>query len=182
MMSVIESFMTRREKRRAERGTLLPSQAAFLRTIVIGCADPRVDPGHVLGLRDGEAAVIRNIGGRVTSATLATLAMLRQLCKGAGGDLAEGWNLVLLHHTDCGIQRLHSPPDLVAEYLGVARERLSSQALDDPHASLRLDVQLLRDAVDFSQHVLVSGLSYDVATGEVELVVSPTAFVDKGVR
>jgi len=34
--------------------------------MVIGCVDPRVDPGHVLGLSDGEAAIIRNVGGRIT--------------------------------------------------------------------------------------------------------------------
>ncbi len=37
---------------------------------VIGCVDPRVDPSDVLGLTLGEAAVIRNVGGRVTPATL----------------------------------------------------------------------------------------------------------------
>jgi carbonic anhydrase len=34
------------------------------KTIVIGCLDPRVDPMDVLGLEPGEAAIIRNIGGR----------------------------------------------------------------------------------------------------------------------
>jgi len=34
--------------------------------MVIGCVDPRVDPGHVLGLDNGEAAIIRNVGGRIT--------------------------------------------------------------------------------------------------------------------
>src|ERR1700733_5952688 len=31
-------------------------------TIVVGCVDPRVDPANVLGLKLGEAAVIRNVG------------------------------------------------------------------------------------------------------------------------
>ncbi|WP_425343349.1 carbonic anhydrase [Pseudofrankia saprophytica] len=34
--------------------------------MVVGCVDPRVDPTHVLGLEQGEAAVIRNVGGRIT--------------------------------------------------------------------------------------------------------------------
>jgi carbonic anhydrase len=34
--------------------------------MVIGCVDPRVDPGHVLGLSNGEAAIIRNVRGRIT--------------------------------------------------------------------------------------------------------------------
>ena len=38
---------------------MLPSTG----TVVIGCVDPRVDPVNVLGLKQGEAAVIRNVGG-----------------------------------------------------------------------------------------------------------------------
>ena len=42
---------------------LMPS----LKTFIIGCVDPRVDPAQVLGIKLGEVAVIRNIGGRITS-------------------------------------------------------------------------------------------------------------------
>jgi carbonic anhydrase len=41
--------------------------------MVVACVDPRVDPARVLGLRQGEAAVIRNVGGRITPATLKTM-------------------------------------------------------------------------------------------------------------
>jgi carbonic anhydrase len=34
--------------------------------MVIGCVDPRVDRGHVLGPSNREAAIIRNVGGRIT--------------------------------------------------------------------------------------------------------------------
>src|SRR6195952_415080 len=44
--------------------------------MVIGCVDPRVDPTQVLGIRHGEAAVIRNVGGRITPSTFRTIAML----------------------------------------------------------------------------------------------------------
>ena len=36
--------------------------------MVVGCVDPRVDPTRVLGIGHGEAAVIRNVGGRITPA------------------------------------------------------------------------------------------------------------------
>jgi len=76
--------------------------------------DPRVDPVDVFGVEAGEAAIIRNVGGRVTPSTIDTLAMLRQVTRAAGGDLAAGWNLVVLHHTDCGITRLGGAPKLLA--------------------------------------------------------------------
>lgn len=73
------------------------------KTIVIGCLDPRVDPMDILGLKQGEAAIIRNIGGRINSALLETLILLPIVTKAVGQEMDPGWNLVILHHTDCGI-------------------------------------------------------------------------------
>ena len=77
-----------------------------LKLFVIGCVDPRVDPAQVLGIDLGLAAVIRNIGGRVTAGVLKELALLRKLTQAAGGDFDQGWNFVVLQHTDCGILRM----------------------------------------------------------------------------
>jgi carbonic anhydrase len=54
-------------------GTLMPSLPRSLpnvKAIIIGCADMRVDPANVLGIKPGEAVVIRNIGGRITPGLL----------------------------------------------------------------------------------------------------------------
>ena len=59
-----------------------------LRTLVVGCVDPRVDPAHVLGLETGDAAVIRNVGGRVTPDVLAELALLGRLARSLVGSAA----------------------------------------------------------------------------------------------
>ena len=65
--------------------------------MVIGCVDPRVDPAHVLGLGHGEAAVIRNVGGRITPATLRTMVMLGRVGQAhQDGRPAGDWNLVIL--------------------------------------------------------------------------------------
>src|SRR4051794_29160865 len=50
-------------------------------TVVVGCVDPRVDPANVLGLEQGEAAVIRNVGGRINKPLLETLAVLSVVAK-----------------------------------------------------------------------------------------------------
>jgi carbonic anhydrase len=59
-----------------------------LKALVVTCADPRADPAHVLGLELGEAAVIRNIAGRITPATLQAVAMMATVVAqyGASGD------------------------------------------------------------------------------------------------
>jgi carbonic anhydrase len=144
-----------------------------LRTLILGCVDPRVDPARVLGLNDGEAAIIRNVGGRVTPSTIDTLAMLRQVTRAMGTDLAAGWNLVVLHHTDCGITRLDGVPQLLAQFFGIAPDELHERAIDDPRASVALDIEALRESLAVSGELTVSGLVYDVATGLIETVVAP---------
>lgn len=52
------------------------------RAMIVGCADPRANPEPVLGLQLGGAAVICNIGGRVTPPTLAAVAALARLGTG----------------------------------------------------------------------------------------------------
>jgi len=42
--------------------------------MIIGCVDARVDSVDIFGLALGEAAVIRNVGGRITPATFQTMA------------------------------------------------------------------------------------------------------------
>ena len=75
-MSTLNSMLERNKDfaaRQSAAGTLMPSLPQALpnvRAIIIGCADMRVDPAHVLGIKPGEAVVLRNIGGRVTPGLL----------------------------------------------------------------------------------------------------------------
>src|SRR5262247_2400472 len=73
---------------------------------VLGCVDFWVDPSDVLGLGLGEGVVMRNIGGRITPATLRSWALLGRLGQGQ----LSGGHLVILHHIDCGITRLAAYP------------------------------------------------------------------------
>jgi carbonic anhydrase len=142
--------------------------------MVIGCVDPRVDPGHVLGLANGEAAIIRNVGGRITPATLRTLAMLSKVGQANAESRRPGdWNLVLLHHTDCGMTDLAAFPDLLAEYFEIEVAELDAKSVSDPDASVRVDVDVIRRSIHAPAY-LVSGLVYDVDTGVVDVVVPPT--------
>jgi len=77
--------------------------------------------------------------------------------------------MVILHHTDCGIKALAEYPELLAEHFEIPVEDLDTKAVDDPHAAVRIDVDIARRALPF----LVSGLVYDTQTGLVEVVVPP---------
>jgi ABC-type lipoprotein release transport system permease subunit len=69
----------------------LPRALPNVKAIIIGCADMRVDPAPVLGIKPGEAVVIRNIGGRITPGLLEQLGLLGRIGELAGigvaGDL-----------------------------------------------------------------------------------------------
>ncbi|SEO55674.1 carbonic anhydrase [Actinacidiphila rubida] len=147
---------------------LMPS----LKTIVIGCVDPRVDPEAVLGTDLGEVATIRNVGGRVTPGVMGELAMLRKVTQAFGGDIGPGWEFIVLHHTQCGITKLEGAPEALSEYFGVDQTDLAEEYVSDPHAAVTKDVEKLRSNTDLTG-VRVSGLVYDVSTGKVETVVAP---------
>ena len=82
---------------------------------VVGCMDARLDPLRALGLKLGNAHVIRNAGAVVTDDVLQWLAASR----GARGTTA----VVMLAHSDC---RAHGGDDEVARAVarnGVGRMR-----------------------------------------------------------
>jgi carbonic anhydrase len=159
-------------------GTLMPSlpQATpNLKATIIGCVDMRVDPVHVLGLKPGEALVIRNIGGRITPAVLEELGLLGRIGEvvrqipGGGGE----FNLIVLQHTDCGITRLTGDPARLAHLFQIQEGDLQAKAVTDPRAAVAGDVAWLRTIPALPAKWLISGLVYDVATGLVETVVPP---------
>ncbi len=142
--------------------------------MVIGCVDPRVDPAHVLGLRNGEAAIIRNVGGRIRRRPCARWGCWARSVQPTRAHGARGiWNLVILHHTDCGMTDLAPFPDLLAEYFDIAVAELEAKSVSDPVGSVRVDVDVILAAIHAAAY-LVSGLVYDVDTGLVETVVPPT--------
>lgn len=155
---------------------MLPSTG----TIVVGCVDPRVDPVDVLGLMPGEVAVIRNVGGRVNKPLMETLAILRIVAKASGREGGVK-NLVLLHHTDCGIIGCyHHAPDLLAQHMGVETSALEALDITDPHKSVVRDIAALRANSQLPDGVIVSGLVYDVTTGRIEAVVPPSPLRQAG--
>lgn len=147
---------------------IIPSR----KTMIIGCVDPRVDPMDVLGLAPGEVAIIRNVGGRVNPALFETMAMLRAVSRVGGAELGQGWNLIVLHHTQCGISGCyHHAPDMLANYMGVDKTGLDALHIHDPYQSVVIDVQALRANPDMPAQFTVTGLVYDVTTGLIETVV-----------
>jgi carbonic anhydrase len=145
------------------------------RAIIIGCADMRVDPAHVLGTKPGEAVVLRNIGGRITPGLLEQLGLLGRIGQVAGEVPGGGgeFHLIVLQHTDCGITRLAGDPAMLMHYFQIQEGALRTKAVTDPRAAVAVDVAALRAVPALPATWLVSGLMYDVTTGLVEIIVPP---------
>ncbi|TRW89158.1 carbonic anhydrase [Mycolicibacterium sp. 018/SC-01/001] len=142
--------------------------------MVIGCVDPRVDPAHIFSLANGQAVVLRNVGGRVTPGLLKSMGMLSRVALANATTRVPGpWNLIVLHHTDCGMTDLAPHTDLLAEYFAIPASELAHKAISDPYASVRVDTTVIQAAIHADDYY-VTGMVYDVATGRVEVIVPPT--------
>jgi carbonic anhydrase len=180
-MNELESLLERNQDfatQQSASGGLMPSLPGAMphvKALIIGCADMRVDPAHVLGIRPGEAVVIRNIGGRVTPGLLEQMGLLGRIGevaqKNPGGD--GEFHLIVMQHTDCGITRLGGDPDKLGRYFQISEAELKAKAIMDPRAAVAVDVALLRSIPALPAPWMLSGVVYDVATGRVEVVVPP---------
>jgi carbonic anhydrase len=180
-MSTLDSMLERNKDlaaRQSAAGTLMPSLPRALpkvKAIIISCADMRVDPAHVLGIKPGEAVVMRNIGGRITPGLLEQLGLLGRIGEVAGEIPGGGgeFHLIVLQHTDCGMTRLVGDPAMLTGYFQIPEAELKRKAVADPRAAVAVDVALLRAIPALPGDWLISGLVYDVATGLVDVVVPP---------
>ena len=180
-MNNLDSMLKRNKDfaaQQAAAGALMPSLPRALpnvKAIIVGCADMRVDPAHVLGIKPGEAVVMRNIGGRITPGLLEQLGLLGRIGEVAREILGGGgeFHIIVLQHTDCGITRLAGDPAMLTHYFQIQEGELKKKAVADPRAAVAVDVASLRAIPALPGEWLVSGLVYDVTTGLVEIAVPP---------
>jgi carbonic anhydrase len=129
---------------------------------VVTCMDARIDPLAALGLRPGEAHVIRNAGGVVTDDVLRSLAVSQH---------ALGTREVLvLHHSRCGMEGLDEAGflDGVEQATG-ARPAQDVRGFADVDDDVRAAVRTLRESA-YLVSTDVRGAVYDVETGAVRTV------------
>jgi len=144
--------------------------------LIVTCLDHRVDPAITLGLRLGEAPIIRNAGGRVTPAVIDDIAYLAYLAEQLfGGQIATDrlFEVAVVHHTECGTGFLADPGfrHQAAQATGLSEAALEASAVADPHTTVKSDVERLLTSPLLSPKVSVSGHVYDIATGRLTTTV-----------
>ena len=141
----------------------LPGQAAC-GLAVVTCMDSRIDPLGMLGLRKGDAKILRNAGARVTEDVLRTLVLANALL---GVE-----RVLVVAHTDCGMAKAtdEQVQERVTQRTGVDARSLEFRTIADQRQTLEQDVQRVR-SWPFLPHLPVAGCVYDVRTGALELAV-----------
>lgn len=124
------------------------------RLAVVTCMDSRIDVFAVLGLHLGEAHVLRNAGGRVTDDVLRSLALSAHVL---GVD-----TVVVMQHTNCGLAGVTD-----AELRELTGADLGFFPIDDHTAALREDIELIAGKPYLQPVQVISGLVYDVETGQI---------------
>ena len=130
---------------------------------VVTCMDARIDVGGVLGLGPGDAHVLRNAGGLVTEDTIRSLALSQWLIGTR--------SVLVVHHTDCALHRLHGPT--FHEQLYEAAGQLPTWELGtfvDLDTSVRESVRRIATAPFLRYRDRVYGFVLDVASGRLRAV------------
>jgi carbonic anhydrase len=136
------------------------------RIAVLTCMDARLDVLRMLGLRVGDAHVLRNAGGVVTEDGIRSL-MLSQRLLGTR-------EVMVIQHTGCGLLGL-SEKELTEEIERETGTRLpfALGGFDDLEESVRSSVARIRATPLLPHREHVRGFIYDIGTGRLAEVAPP---------
>ncbi len=146
-------------------------QSAGLPAVLVTCLDARTDPAHLFGIGPGAAAVIRNVGGRVTDEVITQLGALAGLGTTLIGPDVR-LDVGVIHHTMCGAMMLADTGirAQVADSGRVDGDAIAALGITDPVETVRADVAKLV-ASGLPDGITVSGYVYDTAAGTIRQVV-----------
>lgn len=126
---------------------------------MVTCMDSRLDPLGMIGLKPGDAKILRNPGGRVTDQALIALVL--------GVHLLKVDRILVVEHTRCAMaskseDELHAA---IGESAGIDATWMSLGAISNQEARIREDVHRVRSHPLIGDRALVGGFLYDVDSG-----------------
>lgn len=131
---------------------------------MVTCMDSRIDPLGMIGLKPGDAKILRNPGGRVNDQELVALVL--------GAHLLQVKRVLVVEHTRCAMAS--STEDQIHERIsgstGTDATWMSIGPISDQHRQLKADVHRVRSHPLIPESVEVGGFVYDVDTGLLEQV------------
>jgi carbonic anhydrase len=149
------------------------------RFAILTCMDARIDPAKLAGLREGDAHVIRNAGGRASDDAIRSLVISYKLL-----GTAEWF---VIHHSNCGmelftdevIRSLLASSLSTSSYDGAAwkdsgkgqgsrhGDFIDWLTISDQAKSVALDVERIRNHPLVPGRIPIYGFIYQVETGKL---------------
>jgi len=160
-----------------EKGKLaLPPAREFA---ILTCMDARIDPAKLAGLREGDAHVIRNAGGRASDDAIRSLVISHKLLG------TREW--FVIHHSNCGMELFTDTVirELLASSLETASydgkrwsdkgatpgsrhgEFIDWLTIKDQAESVATDIERIRTHPLVPKNIPVYGYVYQVETGRL---------------
>ena len=129
---------------------------------IVTCMDSRINPLTVVGMRSGDAKILRNAGARVTEDVLRTLVLATYLLNVD--------RILVMPHTDCRMAQSDESAihDLIEKQFGVDTRSLEFRVTKDQEAALKTDITRIRAYPLLREGVSVIGAIYDVKSGAIE--------------
>ena len=161
-MSVTDELLANTEAYAAQFSGPLPLPPSK-HVAVLACMDARLDVYRALGLKEGEAHVIRNAGGVVTEDEIRSLAISQRLLGTT--------EIILIHHTDCGMLTFTDDDfkEAIRADTGV-RPAWAAEAFSDVVDDVRQSLARIENSPFIPVKDSVRGFVFDVATGRLEEV------------
>jgi carbonic anhydrase len=125
--------------------------------------DARLNVHGALGIKEGEAHVIRNAGGVITEDEIRSLAISQRLL---GTE-----EIILIHHTDCGMLTFTDDAfkKSIQDETGI-KPSWSAEAFDDVEIDVRQSIDRIRTSPFVPKKDSIRGFVFDVATGRLDEV------------
>ena len=128
---------------------------------IVTCMDSRINPLSVVGMKSGDAKILRNAGARVTDDVLRTLVLATYLL---GVE-----RILIMPHTNCRMAQVDDVEihrEIDTKY-GIDTSEIEFKTVPDQRQALIEDVQKVRSYRLINKDVIVGGAIYDVATGKI---------------
>jgi carbonic anhydrase len=131
---------------------------------VLACMDARLNPYGALGLKEGDAHVIRNAGGVVTDDEIRSLAISQRLL---GTE-----EIILVHHTDCGMLTFTDDQfkKQIQDETGI-KPPWAVEAFGDLDEDVRQSIARIKASPFIPKKHSVRGFVYDVSNGRLRGVI-----------
>lgn len=128
---------------------------------IVTCMDSRIDPLKIVGMKAGDAKILRNAGARVTEDVLRTLILATNLLNVS--------RVLVMPHTDCKMasgseEQIHAA---IFEKSGIDTRSIEIRTVTDQLAALKSDLVRIKQFPLLPNGISIVGAIYDVKSGSL---------------